>query len=433
MEETRLLTDKSYKYPLEASKNRPGLFVLLVLIVFSFCIPQTLSYLKLAILLLALLLSLFSQSGLSIRTRSTVCRFFIIYTLYCVPSAVLGFIRQNPGTWNYFRVNYIYYILLLVCSTLFTKRDHVYKLLKACEFAAAFIVGYTLLYFLNETGVVNLKWFIILDAYSGVGLHDGYTHITNMNLSMLIFIFPVLLLSSQDKGFLKCTNNMVLYMVLLMSAVVMLLSGRRIVWISLAIAIVVYVFGSSNLTIKQKITRIIGVFLIAVAIILFLIYGGNVFNVTYSGLMLRFKDAFSQYDQYGRSNVRILQILALFKGFLKNPIFGSGAGIGVPDCIRSVSAPWTYEMSYNLMLYNSGIVGTLIYFTSLFALLKYLWKQMKHGDIIGKAMLISLIIGLIANATNPYISSSFDYLFWLFIPIYYIKVNERTFYLGGKT
>ena len=115
---------------------------------------------------------------------------------------------------------------------------------------------------------------------------------------------------------------------------------------------------------------------------------------------------------------------------MRIPVFGSGAGIGVSDCVRSASG-CSYELSYNFILYNSGISGFIIYFA---ALSQIVWGLLTQKTQLGNSLALAFICGLIANATNPYFSSSFDFLWWAFIPLFYLKAceNEKSFFSVKK-
>jgi hypothetical protein len=130
----------------------------------------------------------------------------------------------------------------------------------------------------------------------------------------------------------------------------------------------------------------------------------------------RFTGAFEE-------EARIQQINALYDGFTEMPILGSGFGRGVFDVVRSEERPWLYEMTYNLMLYNTGIIGILVYFGCLY------WIYRTGLQIVNKypkekMILLPLLVGmsnfLIANITNPYFGS-YDFMWTLFFPVAYIN------------
>lgn len=143
--------------------------------------------------------------------------------------------------------------------------------------------------------------------------------------------------------------------------------------------------------------------------------------VSMDRLFDRFIGAFENND----NNIRYTQAKALWEGFEEYPLFGSGAGIGVDNFVRDTEYPWRYELSYNLILYNSGIVGFCIYGVAHIFLIALLYKKAKRKDPIASALLLSYSVVLVANATNPYFSSSFDFLWFIFIPLMYLNINTK--------
>jgi hypothetical protein len=101
-------------------------------------------------------------------------------------------------------------------------------------------------------------------------------------------------------------------------------------------------------------------------------------------------------------------------------MFGSGFGVGVKDVVRSTERPWTYELTYHLYLYNTGIIGSLFFFILLsFPIYRFYILKKYHPEynIFTKPLIISYIIVLFASSSNPYFTSSFDFLWMLFLPI----------------
>jgi len=57
---------------------------------------------------------------------------------------------------------------------------------------------------------------------------------------------------------------------------------------------------------------------------------------------------------------RDAQLAALTDGWRAHPVFGAGLG-AVARVIRSDSQPWAYELSYNALLFQTGLVGLALY------------------------------------------------------------------------
>jgi O-antigen ligase len=104
---------------------------------------------------------------------------------------------------------------------------------------------------------------------------------------------------------------------------------------------------------------------------------------------------------------------------LDQPIFGAGLGASVVGSIRSETMPWSYELSYVALLYQTGIVGFLVYAAAI------VWTFWRGIQVIGEGgqpaqIMIPLLVGLcgllIANGTNPYLGC-FDEMWTLFLPL----------------
>ena len=345
--------------------------------------------------------------------------------MYSLWSTIHGFLRGNPEVYQLFRLNVIYFLMLFVWIQIVENRNEFVAVLKACCVASIGISAYTLLFFAQTVHIINLPFFLYLDHSSGAMIHSGYVHITNMNMSMMLFLFPVIL-------FIYGTNETKMDALLArldkfaiaISVVAMLLSGRRIVWIVLFGSLVCYLLFKAEKTTSKKIWK----FLIAFAGTGFVFFVlSKIVGINIDGFVDRFKEAFRERDNYGRVNVRWTQLEALWKGFLRNPVLGSGAGIGVQEVVRSTENSASYELSYVLILYNAGIIGFIPYVLSLFVVLRALWRN-GRTDGVSKALFWGLAFGLLANATNPYFSSSFDFLLWMFIPLMYLNVIETERY-----
>lgn len=403
-----------------------GTVLFCLLTYLSFFIPQNISHVKLVLFLIILYIAFLKIITIkTFKINKEALMFMFLFLIYSITTSSIGFIRNNPGAWGFFRVNVIYPILLFMCGFLITNKYKFKRIIIVCAIVAICISFYTFLFLFQNTGVIDLPIFVVLDEYSGVGIHQGYVHVTNMNASMLIFLFPLLLFSSQDSMFFCRRDKKLLLISSILCVPTMFISGRRMLWLVMILTLLwFFLANSKGVSLRQRKKRIfllITVFLIAIVPFVLLIHK---YQINIGGLLDRLYYAFSSYDQYGRNNVRIEQIIALFKGFLEYPILGSGAGIGVSDYTRAKLAPWRYELSYMLILYNSGILGVTFYFCSFFVLLKALWIKSKRCDLMARALFVALIMGILANATNPYISSSFDFLLWIFIPIYYLNLNK---------
>ena len=106
----------------------------------------------------------------------------------------------------------------------------------------------------------------------------------------------------------------------------------------------------------------------------------------------------------------------MISSWQENPFFGKGHGAFAVGAKGSGGQPWAYELQYVAILFQTGIVGFLIYFGSIIWLVYKAVLISKNNSEIGKIAIpatVALLSFLIANATNPYLLK-FDYLWTLF-------------------
>lgn len=286
-----------------------------------------------------------------------------------------------------------------------------------------FISIYAFMTLLSSVGIDIFNSLLVLDATTNIGIHEGYIHIVNTNLSMLIISFPLTLLSGKYIGN-KLLSKKFVNIVNVMSAAAIILSGRRILWIVLGISLLVLIIRkdiSFNLRLKY-------IVLIAVLFIIGIYLFQYYFGITIDSLIERFVQAFSDTDEYGRvGNVRNEQMEVLFKAFMEKPILGSGAGATIEGYQRSSANPWAFEQTYSMVLFNGGIIGACFFSASLIFIALGIYKsRFWNEEFLG--VLTAFVCAVIATATNPYFMSSFDFWIFVFIPILYLNVA----YIGRK-
>lgn len=90
------------------------------------------------------------------------------------------------------------------------------------------------------------------------------------------------------------------------------------------------------------------------------------------------------------------------------PLFGAGLGTVLEQCLRSESSPWSYELSYHMMLMNLGVVGFLVAGGVLTIGGFLVYKRLDVGQWLAAPAVAGLVGLLIAHATNPYIANMED-------------------------
>jgi hypothetical protein len=406
------------------------MYFFLALLVLIFTIPRSFVYLKLPFLLAATLIS-FS------RVVTSKVRIYDKFTVFYYFSIILGAI-----TWSYIGlingVNeqalmdslrlYFFFILIyfLITMTLSSMNGLDQHKIDFFMYIVGIVLSIIVLIFIINTffHLGLIPEYLISELNARIGVHDGYIQVTNHNVGMLgffgVFTLSKLILSSGRKSVLMIISS-------LLVLITVVVSGRRaiilVVFLTPFLVMLMLLF-SGELS-YGKIKSLFG-FLVKTSLILLLILL-SFYIFSYEQLVLFFERIFDALNE-GSDSPRPAQYRALLSGFEDSWVFGSGFG-GEVDVIRSSERPWNYELSYMKLLFNIGLFGT-IYFVILNVL--YTVHALKIiSSINNNSTYYSLVAGtigmLLISITNPYVSSSFDFLVILsIIPfvINHIKHNK---------
>lgn len=382
-----------------------------ILLFMILCMPRTWQAPKIILCVLLIGVGLFKKKNLTI--GKTTFKFLGFWLLYCILTLIMGLIYNNPdeGLIAFVRLNLIDVALyILVLSTIMTEKI-VPCTIEAMVFSTFYISLYNIILVAMSYLGMDLGPLQYLDATARIGIHQGYSHVVTTNLSMTIILFPMIL-SINNHEFVRNHYKRWFYtLTIILCATAMILSGRRILWVVLAIsAIVYYLRNAMNPTVAL---RAIGVVCLMLFVLYFLIQR-NVISI--SGLVNRFNSAFANVDEYGVQNKRLYQGAALIEGFEKHPIFGNGAGAVLGGYSSDYSSDsWTFELSYHSVLFQSGLIGIILYFTALLEIFIGIIRKFNDDKIMRFGLILLYVCALISNATNPYFSSSFDFLIFIFL------------------
>jgi hypothetical protein len=130
------------------------------------------------------------------------------------------------------------------------------------------------------------------------------------------------------------------------------------------------------------------------------------------------------------TSVRTEQMKYLLDGWSNNPLLGAGHGASLSTYRRAGVAEWAYEQTFFALLFQTGLIGVLLYFLE-FIWIFYIGIKLSRTNEKTSLYLIPALVGmacfLLANGTNPYLYA-FDHLWTVFIPL--IMIN---YFLIKKT
>lgn len=386
------------------------------LMMMIFIIPQSFLWLKVPFLgvVLAWMLVEGTRDGWKIRSGAFL-PYYLIFGFLSVAWCIVGLARVNPeiAIVEALRV-YVVYMAIFCALTLYVSNLDYEAHADRIVIAGAFGIGVVALYALLDH-IFQLGWLpqsIKDDMYLQVGLHRGYVQMNNVNIGMLTFIVPYLLsrvlLGERDE------RQAWLLLGLAVAVASAVLASRRVVLVLLVITpLLAFALTVLSGHARQRHFRRFVKFytvplLIAGAGGLLMVYGGFNFLDGFAG---RVASAFTTDPDAPRPQ----QHVALMAAFTDSYFWGSGFG-GLTSVVRSDERPWTFELTYSRLLFNSGILGMgmlLLFFSS------YMYLTLRKIRRSARASIqVSLLTGfltvLIAAASNPYLSS-FDFLFALSI------------------
>ena len=199
--------------------------------------------------------------------------------------------------------------------------------------------------------------------------------------------------------------------------------NRRALWAIVVLAPLIgakiaYGFASRTQpklsTVSLRVVKVLIVGIVSL-LILFFFWHDN-----FDALIQRFSNIFMLeiFDE-NSDLIRQQQLETLFVGWLRHPLFGTGFGAAIPGPLRSEEMPWASELSYFLLLYNTGIIGFLVYSSGVAWIIWTGIRVARSWRDPGRFMvplLTGMVCFLIANVSNPYLAK-YDYMWTLFLPI----------------
>jgi O-antigen ligase len=99
----------------------------------------------------------------------------------------------------------------------------------------------------------------------------------------------------------------------------------------------------------------------------------------------------------------------------ESPIWGHGSGAVVPGHIRDLNRPWTYELTYHQILFDFGLLGSIVLLGWTLWMAWRLWGRIRDGDQLVVAIAAGWAGVLLASVYDPYLLK-IDGMWMVFIP-----------------
>lgn len=355
--------------------------------------------------------------------HSTIAKLIFISIFTNLFFLLRGTINNPDIFWMHFPVRVIWpavYTVVLIGAFSDFKKIDLSKLLVSTTILISFFILYVILNFMGHlphTFLLNLPLNYVVNN------DFGFISLFMPNITSLFFLVPynISLLLNYEKG--VAVKKRYIWIAIIISTLSAIIIGRRALLIVIVMSFFLNFFlivikekkliktyqSSFNNILKSLNKRMF----ILMSVILFI---SVAFVALFQSEALRLGN-FDTELLVSSDAHRPYQFWALMEGWLKNPILG--AGFGVSTRLIQSGIPGFYELTYVATLFQTGLVGVVIYiFLLIFLLRRFIVSMRSNRESL--VYLIPVFTGmcavLVANATNPYLAS-FDSLWALFYPL----------------
>jgi hypothetical protein len=292
---------------------------------------------------------------------------------------------------------------------------------------------YSIVYTLIQTNILPGNRLFDLISFDwqehAFGLHEDFIAMEYPGVNSLPFLVPFSM-AALVTG-LPCIAGIsrhlraFLWIAFLLSLGAVLVSGRRALYlVTLGTPFLTLMFLSfqpkdERRRSKKSLIRVAtgGV----LALVISLVALNATYGVSLSGLNDRLAAGFNfspTTEDEGATDRRV-QYHALLAGWMEDPVLGAGHGAPAFGSIRSDESPWSYELSYLALLYQTGLVGLAAYTAGIMWIYWIGLRVIRSGGYLS-ALMVACLVGmssyLVASATNPYLQR-YDGMWAIFLPL----------------
>lgn len=411
------------------------LFFLMLTSPFQF---YSLKILILLFLILTTLLKIF-KSG-RIKVAKSVFSWFVALISFGIFFSLLAFtIKNNNPTYilKSIPVNVVWPICYFFLLPFLSVDRNILLVHRVIIMSTIYISLYLIFAALSYLGILPISPSVFSAANPVIGKYDASIQLFLPSTTSLLFLVPFLITYLLLQIF-KEENVKVFWVIaaLLLSIMAVIITARRALILNLLLApVLIYFFlrianFRLSKSVKTGLFKLFGMFLISLTFGIFILVKYDFLNL--SPLIELFAKGFDMSntsDDEG-SSIRGLQSSGLIRSWMDYPILGSGLGSASEYVIRSEATPWVYELSYLTLLFQTGIVGFIIYMSLLYWIFYKGLVLIKSNDkfIFLLPSLVGSFCFLLGNASNPYLIA-FDHMWAIFLPmglINYCYFNTNT-------
>jgi O-antigen ligase len=349
----------------------------------------------------------------------------LFWILLMITSDVLfqveGFINGGKGSLRVSTVTIMWPLCYIIIISSLNKIEYFIKIFKILLWATKIIIIHTFLLFLSSLNIISNP-FPNIDVGYRIGFYNSFTEYSTYNMSSLLFTVPVIFTLWITKLNTEYLSKLTYLLVCLLILILMIVSGRTIFQLNLVFILFINFFMIKKY--RKNNFDIIGLSIILFfSVLLALIIINYIYEIDIQLIISAIKGKFDFKASSNTSGgIRGSQFKVLIEGWQEKPLFGWGEGVGAGD---KAEGSWAYELVYVARLFQTGIIGTILYFSFIFWIIyrcMIIINKKNHLSKITYSILNGFICFMIANATNPYLGK-FDYMWVIYLPLAIINYD----------
>jgi O-antigen ligase len=333
------------------------------------------------------------------KTKSPLTLLLWIYIIYGFISLLIGLFYQNhelSRTIGDFRRFFYYPISFLLGWNIISKKKDIIKLEKIINFVPFIIIAFAAFRLITgKTWAPEIH--TRPEDFRAMPYYDGIA---------LIFIFSYFI----ALFFARRKLNPIQLVFAFLIPIFIILSGFRLLWGLFILAIMLALWFTFKLRGNCKYLRIlVYLFLIIFAALsLFRMAGGKYYEIFETKIV----DKILHYE-LSSERWRYPAWKSAMDKFESSPVLGTSLGDEPTFWVKNSAGQWmkitrTLHNAFLEILYQTGIIGALLFLLIIFKYSVYMYKNLKKLDIdfqpIAVALFILFVSGLIQSLVQPYLN-----------------------------
>lgn len=385
---------------------------------------RTLSDVKLSFSIALMLVAVLEIITKKVRFDSNSFVFLFIFEIYLFISLIVGVIsgygfslaNDSALIENFFLMPIFVFCLGAAINIKEQRKSFFWKSIVLVSFLLVFLDLLKIVLYRNGINPSILSFIMVAsdnNSASVLTMRVG-------NEASMMFLLPIFVFLSFNGITKKKTHFLIYFSIVVFGSFYSLISGRKILELMVALSFmftIFYRFFICNDT-RNKLGRNF-VFLCLITISIFLVIPlFNLFSslISVDNLFEKAIETLSSGLSSTASGVikRNENMKALFFLWLESPLFGNGLNSYASGSLANYYQMWSYEVVYNALLAQIGIIGMAMVVTIVVFFYKGLFYNFKDTkDYRFFALLIGLTSFIICGATNPMV-----YFIWPWVIVY---------------